>query len=1174
MRRELLRWFHTQAPALAPAYEGALRMIEDAGFPGRVYFIAHAVRDIADRLVYALDHQLEGNRVQYENEMEVIASKWPSIDSTDAFDADLDAEDTVVIPVQLAKPIDGLVRAHRERRQRPSNYELLFRFLMRNEPSRPRVNERLVADFKKTRGWFMDRAHIRRKKPPQVDENELRSQFTKFEKMLHSFVGSFFTGTRQLDDILQAANGTTETSFTLPTEKQIEAAVPLLSSPQHERYFFMRLDNPLWIQPLWDRKFFGKPPSSEPVEGRGSRHPGWPASAYLARMASKAPEEVVEILEKIETDNWTVARDILNAAKAMPAAQGKRLAPMVAEFVRRGLLPHGRKEVAELCAKLAREGEPDSAMVLLRKALSVPADEEGQQRDEFWYIEGLKKDIIPAFVPVRAKDLLEYLCEQLERAIPSTKYERAPGDDGSCWWRPAIEDHEQNSDYQLAAKMVPCLRDVCEKGIRGNHTGLAEVLKVLSARKTAVFRRISLHVIRVFAEKAPELARQTVMDRDVFADSYLKHEYALLAGQCFPLLTDEERGRWLGWIDAGPEAIDPGWYDRQDDDEMRRVQKEWWQDYRLVWIRGHLTGERKKRVEDRFGAADIPGLAFFNVYTGGSNWVQRESPSSVEELCEMSFQAAVEHVCKWRQEASRFRGPSVGGLADTFGQYVASDAGALSAKAAALKNCPALYVRKFLTAMEAAVKEDKVIDLPAVLDLCKWVTDRPVDEDTSSADADDPMVEHDWQWCRDTVADLIEEICKKRPDLKHQTAIWEVIKPLLQSPCESYVVQREDEDPRLADYGNLFLTSPLGKVLQAVFEYARWIAKSQSVTKDGREVYHKGLGFMPEVKTALEAGLQEDSNFGVIGRAGYGWHMGLLYWLDKGWLKSRADGIFDLEKTENDATRVHGWAAWNCLLQYNRPHKEFYRILSKQFSYAVDQLATLDEDPKTSGEGPIERLGEHLMILYARGDLGDLSSGTDQQIMERLLTKAIRKVRTTAVRFVGATLRREEKDSEEELPKEVQNRFMDLWDWYWQRTGKDDAAANAQSGLFGWWFASGAFPVDWSITRLEAFVSVVPKPQPDSFIVERLAEVAGENPETSVRILACMVKGDDENWRVHGWRKEAEVVLKQAMAAGGKAKKEAELLIDHLGRRGFVEFGRLLGESDKAGIKGSGTPSS
>jgi len=205
-RHELLKWFSSNAAPLAEAYEGAIRLLNEGDFPGRIHFIAHAVRDIADRLVFVLDPQLKGRRVQYEQEMDGIEKLWAELQTIQGTNDGAAAQDTVPIDYRLASKIDALVRAHRERRQRPSNYELLFRFLMRQEPSQAEVSKRLVSDFKKMRKWFMELTHLRGNEAPKVDENELHTQFNKFEGILYSFVGGFFTGTAELDEILQQTN--------------------------------------------------------------------------------------------------------------------------------------------------------------------------------------------------------------------------------------------------------------------------------------------------------------------------------------------------------------------------------------------------------------------------------------------------------------------------------------------------------------------------------------------------------------------------------------------------------------------------------------------------------------------------------------------------------------------------------------------------------------------------------------------------------------------------------------------------------------------------------------------------------------------------------------------------------------------------------------------------------
>jgi hypothetical protein len=206
LRRELLEWFTHDAPSLAPAYRGAVELLARPTFPGRVHFIAHSVRDIADRLVFVLDPQLASRRVQYEYHLDEIQKKWPSPGHLFREGKAPSATDIVAIPHDVAQQVDTLVTEHRNRWKRSDQYELLFRFLMRNATASPEVSQRLVRTFKDTRFWFMSRTHLRRDAVPKVDEPELQQKFEAFEHMLHSFVGGFFTGTEELDEILQQAN--------------------------------------------------------------------------------------------------------------------------------------------------------------------------------------------------------------------------------------------------------------------------------------------------------------------------------------------------------------------------------------------------------------------------------------------------------------------------------------------------------------------------------------------------------------------------------------------------------------------------------------------------------------------------------------------------------------------------------------------------------------------------------------------------------------------------------------------------------------------------------------------------------------------------------------------------------------------------------------------------------
>lgn len=87
---------------------------------------------------------------------------------------------------------------------------------------------------------------------------------------------------------------------------------------------------------------------------------------------------------------------------------------------------------------------------------------------------------------------------------------------------------------------------------------------------------------------------------------------------------------------------------------------------------------------------------------------------------------------------------------------------------------------------------------------------------------------------------------------------------------------------------------------------------------------------------------------------------------------------------------------------------------------------------------------------------------------------------------------------------------------------------------------------------------MLPVPEPDDQIVGRLAEIAGEDVGTAIKILGSMVRKDKEGWHVHGWMESAKRILALALTASEPIREEAIQLINFLGRRGYVEFGTLL----------------
>jgi hypothetical protein len=305
---------------------------------------------------------------------------------------------------------------------------------------------------------------------------------------------------------------------------------------------------------------------------------------------------------------------------------------------------------------------------------------------------------------------------------------------------------------------------------------------------------------------------------------------------------------------------------------------------------------------------------------------------------------------------------------------------------------------------------------------------------------------------------------------------------------------------------------------------------------------------MPEVREMLEwqmaPGNRSFEALSVIGL-----RLGLLYWIDKEWLAENAERLFRLEGIEETPASADGWAAWNAFLVWVSPHVEFYKLFKDQFAYAVQQSAHVQLSERTR-EQPMYSLGQHLVILYGRGQIG---LDDDDAVLLQLLSNTQPDIRRHTIGFVGQSL-----GGDESLPSDIVERFQVLWDVYWSGPGKSDAADKPEAWLFGTWFSCGQFPAQWALEQLEAFVEIVPTPEPDHAVVQDLARIAHLDIVRSVHILDRMIRGDREGWRIHGWFDEAKRILQTAMNTGGEAQTVAIDLINYLGRRGHTDFGSVL----------------
>jgi hypothetical protein len=213
-RLELKAWFQRNAPSLCELYEGALRMIFIPDFPGRMRFIAHAVREIRNRLPDVIAGPKTGGPVQYKNRLDDIVKNWEKCGflADGSTTASLTSSGTIPsghipIPRLLFEKIDILVKEHVEGRE--SREEAAIRLFEGIAPEDQDLRDTLrptIHQWLEVTEWFVKKVHAPGFETSNIDTKEFDGYFDIFEKTLGAIVRSFFKTVEELDEILEDTN--------------------------------------------------------------------------------------------------------------------------------------------------------------------------------------------------------------------------------------------------------------------------------------------------------------------------------------------------------------------------------------------------------------------------------------------------------------------------------------------------------------------------------------------------------------------------------------------------------------------------------------------------------------------------------------------------------------------------------------------------------------------------------------------------------------------------------------------------------------------------------------------------------------------------------------------------------------------------------------------------------
>jgi hypothetical protein len=206
---ELLAWLRRTAPSLAELYEGAVLMLQSRP-PGHVRLIAHAVREIRNRLPEKVSGVKSGGAMSYVNAVDQIARTWREaglVPSEFADSGKLRIRTTVAVPPAAANTVVQLIRSHEQARSTPQQTaRRLFTGVAPENEAVIDALEPVVRLWLETADWFMKHAHDNGRCDEECPRDDLERQFSRFEGTLMGVVRHFYVTVDELDKILEDAN--------------------------------------------------------------------------------------------------------------------------------------------------------------------------------------------------------------------------------------------------------------------------------------------------------------------------------------------------------------------------------------------------------------------------------------------------------------------------------------------------------------------------------------------------------------------------------------------------------------------------------------------------------------------------------------------------------------------------------------------------------------------------------------------------------------------------------------------------------------------------------------------------------------------------------------------------------------------------------------------------------
>jgi hypothetical protein len=1125
------------APPLADVYQVARQLVTLPSMQGKAYFLAHAAREIAN----GLPEWITGIAADKESkQLNRLAERWdrafpPSKVPLESGASPPSIQD-VLVPRDLFEDVTKVLRGRQSRTASRDAVQRLFTWLGPGNRYLTTDLGRLISDWMELRAWFESTNKARRsRRAAAPDEVAAVEHFERFERWLAFLLKGFYAVRRDLDAILEDA-----TPATLPE------LLPLLVADQHRRHFFDRLAqgaDPAWLMPLQRAGFFAHPPPPIAKEDDPNVvvHASWPASSYLAKMAEHpaAQEDVAAIVFQILSEhkirNWPVQQDLVDVALKLPPPSAARLSRKMHSWGR-GFTDSVARKLGTLSVQLARGEQTKDAVALMqallatRKPQPTSSEEwrpEPEPRVGRWGLTTIIEKILPGFIDATDLDGFSLVVRALGKALRAAQNISDENDDHSHIWRPRIEDTNVEGSSARDLLTAAVARSASQLAQRAElRPGLIEIVDQQPWR---VFRRVAQHLLGRFPSVTSEALKKHLLWRTEF-DSFHR-EYRMLLETAFLHLHAGDQQTILNWIDTGPDPERTRqnlafWSGRELTAEELERELQWWRWMRLGPLTSHLPPEwRHRQHELNMTFGQPPPVDAPDFQTSSAVGV-RASALAHDDARSLSVRQIAERLRTWQPDATR--GPVFPDDGQSVADAVAAEPDRFATDALYFRGLKPAYVRALFSGLERAIRQGRQFDWSPVIELASWAL-----EQDPAVHQDDPWREETtWEWTRGAIARLIQAGLARldaAPSAFVREKVWGLIEAF------------QDDPP-----GNR------AEAVSAALQYALWL-------KGNAELFEA----TPEVVRFLDKLLDDTGPAAHKVHAELGEWLSWLAWHGPRWTQANLHRILPAAQDLWDA-------AWEAHLRLQVPPRRVFTLLRSAYVRAVEQIRPGESDvlPGVKAESSYiqERLADHVIVLYGRGDLEEAGAAT---ILKTFFERADPALRRYALFAIGHSLQHDDDASsgpEPPIQPAVLERFRRLWVDRLSHL-RNEPSIRQELPAFGAWFASERFDDTWAFDQLERVLEETRLAHGEPIlnqlaVIRRLSSLSSAHPVRVAQILERLVElADDGSW-AYGWLDEVRQIIGVAIRSGDPEARRAVIdLLDRLGSLGFRDIGQIVGAS-------------